>query len=551
MTDASSAKVSKRTWFSPIWLIPILAVAIGLWMTFSSDEGLGPTVQLTVTDAEGIEPGKTLVKVRNVTVGRVSDVRLADDLAHAIMTLEMQANTERMLTTDSQFWVVKPRIGRQGVSGLNTLISGAYIQLQPDLDGGEAQTEFTALESPPVTSQQTPGLRFTLVSENAGTVGVGDPVLYRGFTVGRIEKSTFSVERREIEYQVFVESPYDRLLTENTRFWLESAVSLKLGSNGVDVNLGNLESLLSGGVTFDVPEGQVAGEVIDPQHQFELFDNREQARQQGYARGIDYVLLLNESVRGLEVGAPVEYKGIRVGTVTAVPYRWQPEKNSKSLLLQVPVKIRFEPDRLHGLVADADMALWRERMQRLIDRGMSASVQSANLLTSSLFIELGFYPGASRTEPQLDASHFNDITLFPTVASDVARLEDKLTGLLDKLNAIPMAETFASLQQTLEQSDRSLASVETLAEQLKRWLAQPEAQQMPSELNQTLESLQQVLQQLSGADGQSQNLQQLLHRMNELLERATPFFDTLERQPNALIFDAAEEADPVPKAHEE
>ena len=226
---------------SPIWLVPILAAFIAGWMVWQERDQSGPEITVQIKDAEGLQAGKTAVRVRNVDVGQVTQITLSDNFEAAELHIEMNAGTADMLVEDSQFWVVKPRIGRRGISGLNTLLSGAYVQLEPG-ESSQSRNQFTALEQPPVTDADTDGKRIVLESDSAANIVVGDSVQYRGVTVGIVEQVDFSVEARATTYHVFIKSPYDELLTENTRFWLQRGVSFRWKPDGVDVSVGSIES---------------------------------------------------------------------------------------------------------------------------------------------------------------------------------------------------------------------------------------------------------------------------------------------------------------------
>ncbi len=506
------SRTAIKNLISPIWLIPLLALAVALWMVWQESAGAGPQVQVLISDAEGLEAGKTPVRVRNVDVGLVSEISLNDDMSAAVLTIDMNENTQRMLAVDSEFWVVKPRIGRQGVSGLSTLLSGAYLRLQPG-SAEQTTTRFKALEEPPVTPQQTPGRRITLTSSVNAAVVVGDSVQYRGVSVGQVEKVAFNVDNRTMEYQVFVEQPYDELLTENTRFWLQSGLSLRWNASGLDVSLGSFESLLGAGINFGVPEGQPSGEKIAESRTFELFASEEAARQQGFVNGIDYVILLDESVAGLEEGAPVQFKGVRVGTVLKVPLRWNPTDDDQAPLKQIPVLVRYEPERMDGLVPDTRIEYWRERLPELFEQGLRANIRASNLLTNTLYVDLRFYPEAEAVAEQ----EFAGYPVLPSMVSDFSRLEEKLNQLLDKFNGLQLEASLNEFSEAMTATQTSAEEIEALAQSVAEIVAQPGMQELPQLLQQNLVQLYQLdLVELLNQQHHQLMLQQL-HRLVELL----------------------------------
>ena len=539
------SRTAIKNLISPIWLIPLLALAVALWMVWQESAGAGPQVQVLISDAEGLEAGKTPVRVRNVDVGLVSEISLNDDMSAAVLTIDMNENTQRMLAVDSEFWVVKPRIGRQGVSGLSTLLSGAYLRLQPG-SAEQTTTRFKALEEPPVTPQQTPGRRITLTSSVNAAVVVGDSVQYRGVSVGQVEKVAFNVDNRTMEYQVFVEQPYDELLTENTRFWLQSGLSLRWNASGLDVSLGSFESLLGAGINFGVPEGQPSGEKIAENRTFELFASEEGARQQGFVNGIDYVILLDESVAGLEEGAPVQFKGVRVGTVLKVPLRWNPTDDDQAPLKQIPVLVRYEPERMDGLVPNTRIEYWRERLPELFEQGLRANIRASNLLTNTLYVDLRFYPEAEAVAEQ----EFAGYPVLPSMVSDFSRLEEKLNQLLDKFNGLQLEASLNEFSAAMTATQTSAEEIEALAQSVAEIVAQPGMQELPQLLQQNLVQLQQLLDSFDDGSATRRQLHRSLSNIEQLTRDLKPFIEQLREQPNSLIFAPEETADPEPKAND-
>lgn len=546
MTEGSSSKVRKTIGISPVWIVPLLALIVAFWMVWQDTRGTGPTITVAVADAEGIEAGKTQIKVRNVDVGQVTEVRLSEDFSSAVVEVAMNDGTQRMLNAETRIWVVKPRIGRQGVSGLGTLLSGAYIRLQPG-DSKEQKSHFKALEQPPVTPQETPGRRLTLTSEGQTTVAVGDSVQYQGFTVGQVEQAEFLVDERKTRYQVFVKAPYDKLITENTRFWLQRGVSIQWSSQGLDLALGSLESLLGASVTFGIPEGQPRGRKLTEDQDFVLFKSLEEAKQQGYIHGIDYVVLLNESVSGLDKGAPVQFKGVRVGTVREVPLRWFPEASEQAPLKRIPILIRFEPERLRGLVADTDIESWKKRLPELFEQGLRANIRASNLLTNSLFVDVRFYPNADAVGPE---EQFAGYPVMPAMASDFTRLEEKLTELMDKFNQLPLERGLNDFSKAMTSVDSAARKLESVSQSLASVVEQPQMQQLPELLQQNLIQLKELTGSLTEGSPTRQQLNQTLAEIEQLSRELKPVIELLQEQPNSLIFSPSIKPDPEPKAYE-
>lgn len=543
MPEAHRAQRRVQSRLSPIWIVPLVAVLIGLWLVYDNYARRGPQVMLKMPTAEGIEAGSTLIKTRNVQVGRVESVRLSEDMTHTIVTARMSEDAERMLNEESRFWVVKPRIGREGISGLNTVLSGAYIQLQPG-DSDEPQYRFQVLEQPPVAPPGAEGMRINLVSQVGNSLRVGDPVTYQGFTVGRVESAQFDPEEREMRHRLFIEAPYDVLITESTRFWSATGIDLRLDSEGFRVNIGSIETLLGGGVTFGIPEDVPMGAKASSDATYTLYADEESALQGTFNRYLEYVLLVDDTVRGLSRGSPVEYRGVRVGTVVNVPWRFSAPQPDTRQRFAIPVLIRIEPQRLGSEDGKVDLEGWSERFERMFDYGLRATLKSGNLLTGALFVDLNFQDD---TEPY-QAETFEGLPVFPSTSGGLAQIEQKVSSLLDKLNGLDIEPVLNKLDRNLSTSQATLEEVRVTAESLKALLEDPAMQAIPENMNASLREIRQTLQGVSPESPAYRELTETLESLEALLRELQPVARTLSEQPSALIFDRSGGPDPVPRA---
>ncbi|HDZ48325.1 hypothetical protein LCGC14_0210870 [marine sediment metagenome] len=546
-TDLNKAKTSRQTRLSPIWVVPIVAIAIGLWLVYDNYSSRGTLVTLTMDSAEGIEAGNTLIRSRNVEIGRVQTVRLSDDLSHAVMTARIQPGVEDMLREDSRFWVVKPRIGREGISGLGTVLSGAYIQLEPGTQEAPRR-EFPVSDIPPVAPSGQAGLRLSLTSQLGNSLRVGDPVSYQGYTVGRIEENRFDAASRTMQHQVFIEEPYTQLVTDSTRFWTTSGVDFRLGADGVRVNVESLEALLGGGVTFGVPEDLPMGQPVEANTRFTLYADEDEAREGTFNRYLEYVLLVDETVRGLSRGAPVEFRGVRMGTVAAVPWNFTAPQPDSRARFAIPVLIRIEPQRLGIENSDIDLGEWEARFNRMFGLGLRASLKSGSLLTGALFVDLNFQRDlADEYVPE----QFSDLNVFPTVAGGFAQIQAQVTDLLEKLNALEVEPLLAGLDRNLQASESVLNEVRDVSASLNQLLSDPETQAVGGNLNATLDELRSTMQGLSPSSPAYQELTSAIERLDRLMRDLQPLTRTLNENPRALLFDNLDAQDPIPRAPRE
>jgi paraquat-inducible protein B len=504
-------------------------LAIGIWMLVDTILSQGPEITIVFVSGAGVEADKTKIKYRDVVVGLVGSVGLADDLETVVVTAQLDKGATSLLREDTQFWVVRPRIGLGGVSGLGTLLSGGYIQLSPGT-GDEGQREFDGLELPPVTPTGTPGLRLTLTSDRAGSVSTGDPVLYKNFRVGRIESVDFEMSSQAMRYGAFIERPYDELVSTASRFWNASGISISLGADGFEVETASLEALLAGGVAFGLPEGVNPGAPAESGVEFKLFSSYKSVNERPYRHGLEYVLRFPQSVRGLRAGAPVEFRGLPFGRVERLMVKEMASLDLEGKGQPVAVLIRLEPGRLELPDTEESSQLLAKTIETAVGNGMRATLATGNLLTGSRFISFDMFPNASPEELGEYAGH----TTLPIIAGGLEGIQVRLTSLLDKLNDLP-------LEELLGRVDRVVAD-------LGEMVASDDFSALPSSLDATLAELRGTLESVSADSTMQGRLQGTLSELDRTLSSLRRVLDTLDEQPNALIFNRELPDDPEPPA---
>lgn len=532
------AAVTTRRRISPVWIVPMVAMLLGIWLVVNAYLSRGPVVAIQFPTAEGLEEGTTPIKVRNVEVGVVSEITLNEDLSAVTVTAELGADSRRLLREDTQFWVVRPRVTSSGISGLGTIVSGAYIELAPGAGERAERLEFQGFDQAPLTPAGTPGLRINLVSATSGSLGVGDPVLYRGYSVGRVEDARLDAESREVRYSAFIEAPYDTLVTTSTRFWNASGVSAELTAEGATLNLASLETLIAGGIAFDVPEAAVPGAPVGANETFQLYPDEASIDDHPYRFNQRYVVLFGQSVRGLNPGAPVAFRGITVGRVDRIMVG----EGTAGLLKDgreaaIPVLIAIEPGRLELEDSPSGRNRLREAMARAVGDGLRAALETGNLLTGSLFVDLDFFD----TEAERGVGEFDGYPTVPAVSTGLGRLEQELSQLMTKLNNLPLEETFASAEATLD-------AVGTAAHELETLLANDRVREMPGRLQETLDQLDRTLAAYAEERGLPEQLSRTLQELGRTLESVRAVAETLERDPSAVIFPSRQADDPEPAA---
>jgi len=518
MTEAI-ASIKPRRKVPVIWLVPIVAALLGVWLVVYNYLNQGPTITINFSTAAGIQAGKTKIKSLDVELGVVTTVELTKDLSEVIVTAELESFARPLLTEDSQFWVVRPRIGPGGISGLGTILSGGHINLEAGT-GKAGRKKFAGLDNPPVTPAGTPGLQVYLASERAGSVNAGDPVLFRGYRVGSVETTEFDASGQSVSYGLFIDAPYDKLVTENTRFWNASGITLEAGANGVKLELGSLQSLLVGGVAFDLPDGVLPGVQVKNGEEFALFANLAAANRKSYDNFIQFVVAFDQSVRGLRAGAPVEYRGIQIGTVERLLIRELVSDGIKGSGDPIPVLLKIEPARLGLPDTAAAVTDMQEAIAEGVKRGLRAKLGTGNLLTGSSIIDIDYVDNAA--------------------PAGLARIQRQLGNLLAKLNDLPLEPAIANLNATLVDLQSTLGSVNGL-------VASDATQAIPVAINDTLRELNATLDAFSPDSQNADSISRSLSDLNQTLRNLESLTRTLSAKPNSIIFAPPVTVDPVPQ----
>jgi paraquat-inducible protein B len=447
------------------------------------------------------------------------------------------------LKKDSQFWIVSPRISHKGIYGLNTLFSGSYIELVPGSSKVKSY-KYMGLEEPPATPAGTPGLHITLNSADQFAYSVGDPVVYKGLTVGQFEDVHFNLEEQVVYYNVFIRSPYHELITTNTRFWDVGGMRVDLTAEGISVETGNLQSLLTESVTFGLPEGRPKGNVISDRSYFDIYPDQETAASSDYRFSIEYVMLVGSSVRGLNVGAPVEYRGIPIGEVKAINYPQPEQYNLINDDYKIPVLIAIEPGRLGMPDSEEGVELVFAQNELWIQQGLRASLETGSLLTGQMFVELQHYADATASTSET----FMGYPVIPLTLDDFSQITHQAGNLLDKLNNLPLESMVDNADDLLIEMKGMATSLATVGKNLQTVLSDVDQQELIKQLNSMLESMTKLASGYSEGSKGYEDITDTLETLNSRLQELQPLLLQLNQQPNSLIFSGDVPDDTQPKA---
>ena len=534
---------------SIIWIVPLVAVAIGGWLAWDTLSKEGPTIKISFDGGEGLQAGQSQLKYKDIVFGTVKSLALSPDQTHVVVTVATTHEAGPLLTEGTAFWVVKPRLFAGNISGIETLLSGSYIGMLPAATAGKSQREFVGREDPPVLGAHVAGRTFFLKSKRIGAVSVGSPIFFRDLAVGEVLGWDIADMAEYVTIHAFVRAPYDSYVHDQTRFWNASGVSIKLGGTGVEVQMESLKALLLGGVAFETPVAEIHTAETPEDHVFPLFADRETANAASYTRKIPAISYFSSSVSGLAPGAAVTVHGLKVGEVTDVRLTYDAAKDA----VLAPVRYEIEPERVVG-VGKRVFKTDAESVQALLKQGLRASLQSANLITGQQNVALDFVTDAPTAEVSMDGP---DYVVPATEGSGFAGLTASATELLNKVNQMPFDQIGKNLDGILKSvSDLAqgpqmkkaltelagmMASAQNMVQNLNSGLS-PAAKQLPevtAGLQKTLANANKLVLSLDSGYGDNtkfnRDMDRLLAQANDALRSIRALSDLLARHPEALI----------------
>jgi len=531
--------VKTNSGISVIWLVPIITLVIGVWLVVKTVNEQGPVITISFNTAEGVEAGKTKVKYKSVDIGVVQKISFSDDLKTVLVTVQIDKQSSVFLKRGTNFWVVRPRLSLRGASGLGTLVSGAYIEIEPG-DGAE-QSHFIGLEEPPVVKADEAGKEIVLQAEKLGSIDIGSPVYYRGIQAGEIQGYELGNDRRSVFIHSFIKSPFDELVKGNSRFWNVSGVDITMNSEGFNMRTESLQSMLLGGVSFDTPQTIEDSTENIEELVFTLHETYESIEEETFSQKINFVMFFDGSVRGLNIGAPVEFKGIKVGRVVDIRLEFDPGDST----FRIPVLVEIEPERV---ISKGETQSPYETLKTLVDQGLRARLQTGSLLTGQLFVELDMHP---ETRVRL-VSGQDQVPELPTIPAELEQITNSVKGVLAKLDKLKLVEIGDELHGTLQglnkvtNNPEIAGTVSELKESLAVFKTTLKTLDMQN-VNATLKTGQQTLSNLQSTLALMDNLLRsespmqfrFIRMADEMAEAARSlqgFLELLEEDPQSLIF---------------
>jgi paraquat-inducible protein B len=549
--------LDRRRRLSLIWAIPIVSALIGGWLAWRTLWERGPLITITFESASGLTAGQSHVRHKDVDMGLVEKIALSQDLQRVVVTVRMTREARPLLTDKAQFWIVKPRFFAGAISGLETLVSGSYIELQPSAAGGNPTTSFIGVETPPVLTSDVPGHTFLLRAKRLGNLTLGAPVSFRDLDAGEVLGWDLGNMAETVTVHAFVRAPYDQYVHDNSRFWNDSGAKVSLGPNGLQLQVDSLRAVLLGGIAFDTPhQGRGFPESAE-NHVFPLYDDEDAANSAAYSRRLQFMANFQGSVAGLAPTAAVTLHGIKIGEVSSVGLQYDKADDTVVALVHFAV----EPERIAALNLPTGGDL-DAMMADLVHRGLRVKVDSASLLTGQKQLAMDIYPDA----PPAVLTKQGDIYIVPVLPGGAEDIMTAAGSLMAKLDAIPfqkigddLSKTLSGvnglvngpeLQQSLVSLHSTLAGADTLVRRLNS-----STETLPQKLPEIIQELDGASKRLnalvasvqSGYGGNSDFSRDANHLLAQLSDTARSFrvlADLLTRHPEALIRGRTDQGSP-------
>ena len=519
------AQIRTRRWnVSLVWIVPILAILVGASLVVRNWMQQGPVISISFPSGEGLVAHKTQVKYRSVVIGEVTTVDLAEDHKSVLVKVQLSNDAKSFATEGARYWVVRPRIGAGGISGVDTLLSGSFI----GADAGESKApakNFTGLDLPPPITYGEKGKRFKLSASDLGSLDIGSSIYYRKIPVGEVVSFNLQEDGKGVEIGVFVQAPYDAFVTDDTRFWNASGVDMQIGANGLKVDTESLSSILVGGLAFGSPDFAPHAHPAQDQAQFQLFADRETALSPPNGQAQYLQLRFDQAMRGLSVGAPVEFKGVEFGKVTSIQLDYDPVKQSFPVVVDAviyPQRLGPVHQKMLGVFKQTpgDMAGARRLIGTFVEHGLRAQARSGNLITGQMFISLDFYPDAPKVTFDMAAEPI----VIPTLPGSLEKLQEQLQHFIARISKLPLE----SIANNLDGSLRDLRA------NLKQFNGQtlPGVKTTLDEIHKTLQTANAAI---SEDSPQRERLGETLDELERMSRSLRDLSDYLGRHPESLI----------------
>jgi len=532
--QAVSRPANRRRLPQIVWVIPVLTLLVGGYLGLKALLDKGPTITIRFTTADGLEENKTRIKFKDVDIGLVRRIALSDDRTGVLVKAELSKQVSKgFLVKDTRFWVVRPRIAGGQISGLGTLLSGSYIGADPG-KSSEEQRDFLGLETPVVVTSGLAGRTFLLRGDDLGSLDIGSPVYFRRVQAGQVVTAKTAKDGKSVEVGVFVNAPFDQFVTTEARFWNASGIDVTLDASGVKLQTQSLATVILGGIAFEAPAEIDPGPRANGNTEFRLWNDRAEAMKRQERIVEKYLMVFDQSVRGLQAGAPIDFRGIVVGEVKSINLQYDP----KTVRFKSMVEVLVFPERLRSFYPSTEqrdlVGLTRElRIARFIERGFRGQLRSANLLTGQQYVAVDFFPKA----PKVKVDTSKSPPEIPTIPGSIEELQESVASIVRKLEKVPFDQIGQDVRRAIANLEVSLKNVDGVMKRVDKEVA-PELQKTLEQARRTLTNAERAI----ADDGPlQQDLRETLRDVSKASDSLKQLTDYLEQHPESLIRGKREE----------
>jgi paraquat-inducible protein B len=513
-----------------VWILPAIVIVAGAFVAVHEKLAEGVPIEITFHTADDLEPNKTRISYKAVEIGQIKGIHVSKDRKDVVVEARIHRDARDYLVQDTRFWVVRPRVTGSDISGLGTLVSGAYISVDVGHSTAPARN-FTGLEVPPIVTSGLPGREYVLHAKDIGSLSIGSTVFYRHIAAGQVVAYSLDPAGDSVTIKVFVNSPYDQFVTHETRFWQASGIDMSIDSEGVKLHTESLASILQGGVAFQPIGGAPSSPQSPEDSSYALYSDRERAMREPDTVAQTFVMYFQGSLRGLSVGAPVDLSGINIGEVKRLSVEYDREAGMLRFPVEVdifPQRIRSRPRAGRGAApADESDMGGHAMIDSMVAHGMRAELKTGSLLTGQKFVSMEV-----EKRPPTDRVDWNEHPpIFPTASGGLDEIQDSIGSVAKKLDSVPFDQLSARLLATLTALQDTLKSTDQVMHQVNGSIAP----QVTATLKEAEDAMKNAKEALSSGAPLQNDLGSTLLELSHAARSVSALADYLERHPEALI----------------
>ncbi len=535
---------TKFNFITSIWIVPIIAVVIAAWLGYQYISELGPKVEIVFETNEGLRAGQSLVKFRNVPIGKVEKVILNDNGNGVKVIARMDKEATKYLNDDARFWIVKPEVGLGGVSGLDTIFTGTYIEL---ISKKSKMTKKSFIGLNQSYRKVGDGEYFHLNASSSHGVEKGTPIFFKSMKAGYVEYVSISIDGKSVDVIIYVDKSFVSYIHKDTKFWVQSSVSISYANGKLNLNMAPMSHIMRGGIEFS-SSGDDSIKKVPYDYIFRLYKDNAVAEDKKIGLGgkaiRDYLLEFNESTAKLKKDASVKYDKFDVGRVKDISYKY----NSKTHFLRGKVTMSIDTSIFYD-PTDINHT-GEENLEQAVKDGLRASMKEYDPISGLLYINLDFID----TNETKMVKHYSHYSSFPSVGRDENSIMSSINELLDSIKKLPLDKLINSIDQSVSNFSSILEENRVVTHQImtnlnetmvgvNKMVSDRGFKKLPSELNQTMVELQHILKSLDRvlkSNGNksllSSQLTETLKELNKSSVETQRLLKKLDRKPNALIF---------------